>query len=370
MGTPFKEGLGPAAIERIARNIVRVEPGFDARAFARDAKRGLDALELKQRVAHVIAALARHLPAEIPRALEILCWAGAAWDTGDPNDKLRGFAAWPIIDFVGEHGLDHFDASLEALRKLTPLFSAEFAIRPFLVRDPTRTLKTLRRWTKDPSEHVRRLVSEGTRPRLPWGIRLRAFQEDPHATLPLLELLRDDASLYVRRSVANHLNDIAKDHPELVAELATRWSEGASPERAWILRHATRTLVKQGHHAALALHGADHAAELDVGKITLASKRVPMGAELAFRVKLRSKSRERVRLVVDYALHLAKADGQLKPKVFKGAKLTLEPGEAKVFEKAHSFAAVTVRRYYPGRQELELFVNGRSVARAAFELVA
>lgn len=369
MGTPFKEGLGPAAIDRIAAQLLRVEPGFDARAFARDAKRGIDALELKQRVRHVIAALARHLPKEIPRALEILCKAGAAWDAGDPSDKLRGFAAWPIIDFVGEHGLEHFDASLEALRRLTSLFSAEFAIRPFLVRDPARTLKTLRRWTKDPSEHVRRLVSEGTRPRLPWGIRLRAFQVDPHATLPLLELLRDDPSLYVRRSVANHLNDIAKDHPDLVAELATRWSEGASPERAWILRHATRTLVKRGHHAALALHGADHAADIEVGKLRLEHERIRLGERLVFRVSLRSRSAARERLVVDYALHLSKADGQRRPKVFKGAKLELDPGEARIFEKAHSFAAVTVRRYYPGRQELELYVNGRSVARAAFELV-
>jgi 3-methyladenine DNA glycosylase AlkC len=370
MGTPFKEGLGPAAIDRIARNLVRVDPSFDARGFARDAKRGLDALELKQRVDHVIDALARHLPAEVPRALELLCRVAGAWDTGDPNDKLRGFAAWPIIDFVGKHGLEHFDASLEALRELTPLFSAEFAVRPFLVRDPARALKTLRRWTQDPNEHVRRLVSEGTRPRLPWGVRLRVFQDDPSLTIPLLEALRDDPSLYVRRSVANHLNDIAKDHPELVAELAERWSAGASPERAWILRHATRTLVKQGHHAALALHGADHAAEVDVGKIVLEAKRVPMGGRLLFRVKLRSKSPERVRLVVDYALHLAKADGQRRPKVFKGAKIELEPGEARVFEKVHSFAAVTVRRYYPGQQELELFVNGRSAARASFELEA
>jgi 3-methyladenine DNA glycosylase AlkC len=370
MGTPFKEGLGPAAIERIAANLARVDRSFDARGFARDAKRGLEPLELKQRVEHVIAALARHLPADIPRALDSLCAVAAAWDAGDPDDKLRGFAAWPIIDFVGRHGLEQFDASLAALRKLTPLFSAEFAVRPFLVRDPGRTLATLRTWTTDPNEHVRRLVSEGTRPRLPWGIRLRAFQDDPHATIPLLEALRDDPSLYVRRSVANHLNDIAKDHPELVAELATRWSEGASPERAWILRHATRTLVKQGHHAALALHGADHAAEIDVGKITLEPKRVAMGEALVFRVKLRSKSQERVRLVVDYALHLRKADGQLKPKVFKGAKVELEPGEVRVFEKVHSFAAVTVRRYYPGRQELELLVNGRSAARAGFELEA
>jgi 3-methyladenine DNA glycosylase AlkC len=369
MGTPFKEGLGRAAIERIARNVARVHRGFDGAQFVREAMRGLVALELKQRVTHVIGALRAHLPKDVTRAVAILVEAAESWEGGDPKDPLRGFAAWPVIDFVGAHGLEDFDRSLAALRKLTPLFSAEFAIRPFLDRDPARALARIRSWTNDPNEHVRRLVSEGTRTRLPWGMRLRRFVEDPSPVVTLLEELKDDPSEYVRRSVANNLNDLAKDHPELVLRITERWAKGASPERQKLVRHATRTLVKHGHGAALALHGANAAAEVRVGKLTVSPKRVRVGETLAISCSLTSAAEHEERLVVDYALHRVKADGARKPKVFKGAKLTLAPGEKRNFAKTHSFAKVTVRRYYPGRHELELLVNGSVRGRVSFELL-
>jgi 3-methyladenine DNA glycosylase AlkC len=369
VGTPFKEGLGRDAIERIARNVARAHTRFDRAQFVRDAMRGLDALELKQRVTHVIAALRAHLPKDVRRAVATLVAVAEQWEGGDPKDPLRGFAAWPVIDFVGVHGLEDFDGSLDALRVLTPLFSAEFAIRPFLDRDPQRALARIRGWTSDPSEHVRRLVSEGTRTRLPWGMRLRKFVEDPSPVVTLLETLKDDPSEYVRRSVANNLNDLAKDHPELVLRIAERWMKDASPQRQKLVRHATRTLVKHGHGDALSLHGANVEAEVRVGKLVVSPKRVRVGASVKIACTLTSAADHAERLVVDYALHHVKADGGRRPKVFKGAKLTLAPGEQRDFEKTHSFAKVTVRRYYPGRHELELLVNGAVRARAGFELL-
>jgi 3-methyladenine DNA glycosylase AlkC len=167
----------------------------------------------------------------------------------------------PHTTFVADYGLDPahnggrdpFEASMKALHELTRRFTAEFAIRPFLIAQEARTLASLMKWTRDPDPHVRRLCSEGSRPRLPWGLRLQSFVRDPRPTLPILEALKDDPELYVRRSVANHLGDIAKDHPDLVLDLCARWLKGASSERKWLIRHALRYPAKKGSKAALKL---------------------------------------------------------------------------------------------------------------------
>ena len=161
----------------------------------------------------------------------------------------------PHCFFVAEYGLDHFEPSMQAHYQLTQRFTAEFSIRPFLIKHTEATLARLRQWARDPNEHVRRLVSEGTRPRLPWASRLPAFQADPAPVLALLELLKDDPALYVRRSVANNLNDIGKDHPRVLMQTAQRWMRDATPERAWVVRHALRWAVKQGDPAALKVLG-------------------------------------------------------------------------------------------------------------------
>jgi 3-methyladenine DNA glycosylase AlkC len=319
-------------------------------------------------VQHVTRALERHLPAAYPRALKTVLAAAKHWDAGDPSDPLRGFAAWPLIDYVAHAGLDDFTRSMAALRTLTPLFTAEFAIRPFLERYPKKSLALLRKWAKDKDPAVRRLVSEGTRPRLPWGGHLKAFCEDPRPTLALLELLKDDTSEYVRRSVANHLNDIGKDHPDLLLATCKRWKRGASKERQWIIERATRSLVKAGHPGVFELLGHGSPTHVTMQHLNVTPKRVRLGGSIEFSFTLTSRSKQAESLVIDYAIHHQKADGSLRPKVFKLRRLTLGKGGTVEIQKRHTLRAITTRRYHSGKHAVEILVNGKPMGRRSFTL--
>lgn len=364
----MKDGLGPVALRRIADALHSAWKDFPRQRFMRGANDGLEELELKQRVRHIIGVLQTVLPPTFPEQAKILARLSGVWHPGDPGDPLRGFAAWPLIDLVAVTGLDHPDLALRTLRGLTPMFSAEFAIRPFLVKDWDLCARHLHAWVEDTDAHVRRLVSEGSRPRLPWGLRLNALVRDPSPTLPLLESLKDDPSDYVRRSVANHLNDIGKDHPDRVVDICGRWSQGASPERAALIRHATRSLVKAGHRGALALHGAAGKPRVEVESFTVAHPTVRMGESQSMRVALVSTARASQRLLVDFAVHFQKADGEARPKVFKWMVLDLPAGGREERSKAISFKPITTRRHYPGAHRVELLVNGESLASASFQL--
>jgi len=224
MPEPFKTFFNEHLIHDMGAELVKAWPGFDHEEFVASATNNLDKLELKARSAQITDALATCLPDDFEQAAEIMRASLAPPDADAlAGNGITGWAIMPMTHYVGLHGLGHFDISMTLFREMTKRFSAEFDIRHFLLEEPDRTLRVLRRWTCDSDHHVRRLVSEGTRPRLPWAMRLPAFIEDPAPVLPLLEALRDDKEEYVRRSVANNLNDIAKDHPDLVARLAEQW---------------------------------------------------------------------------------------------------------------------------------------------------
>lgn len=251
--------LDQDAIDCLAHNIRLVHSDFDGKAFQRTALNGLKPLSILQRGHHLARALRDHLPKRYADAVHILIQSLTPPLTGTEDLGLGVFFYLPHVSFVAAFGLDPaynsghdpFEISMLAQYELTRRFSAEFSIRPFLTRWPDRTITKLMEWTKDKDPHVRRLCSEGTRPRLPWAIRIPAFIKDPRPVLPILEALKDDPDLYVRRSVANHIGDIAKDHPHLAFELCERWLEGASKERKWVLRHAVRHPAKKGVKAAL-----------------------------------------------------------------------------------------------------------------------
>jgi 3-methyladenine DNA glycosylase AlkC len=257
---------------------------------------------------------------------------------------------------------------MAALRQLTGLFSAEFAVRGFIERDAARALRLLATWTEDPDPHIRRLVSEGTRPRLPWGRRLAQFQADPQPVLDLLERLKDDGAVYVRRSVANNLNDIAKDHPDVVIEVCQRWARGASTEHRWIIRHATRTLVKDGHPDALKLLGFDPRAKVAVENLALEPQTIRLGEQVTFSFDVRSLSRRSQPLLIDYAVHHVKRAGHRTAKVFKLKTLALPPQGVASITRKHAFRKITTRTYYPGRHTIEILINGTSHTRADFDL--
>jgi 3-methyladenine DNA glycosylase AlkC len=360
----FKNWISPELLEKMARALSRVHPGFRERELVGISKK-LGPLELKDRVRLVAATLRELLPPDYPAALAILLRAAESPD-------LKGFGLWPFTELVQSHGLQHFDESMRALHFLTQKFTAEFAVRPFLIRYPEETLALLSGFARDPSHHVRRWVSEGTRPRLPWGERLAALIADPTPSLRLLEELKYDPELYVRKSVANHLNDISKDHPALVVRTLARWiREAPAAERekiAWIARSATRTLVKKGDEAALDLLGVARDAQVKARKLRLNQAAFRVDDTLELRFEIESESAGDQKLVIDYAIHFVRANGERGPKVFKLKTFMLGAGERVEITKRHPLRAITTRTYYPGEHLLEIQVNGRIRLRKAWEL--
>lgn len=260
-GSTLATLLDREAIDCLAHNLTLAHPRFEAAEFRRAAIKGLAPLAILQRGSHLAATLRRFLPSRYDEAVDILLKSLTPPLASTGGYGLGVFFYLPHVRFVAEYGLDAahndgfdpFETSMRAQYELTRRFSAEFSMRPFLIRQQERTLKRLLEWTRDKDPHVRRLCSEGSRPRLPWAQRIPAFIKDPTLTAPILERLKDDPELYVRRSIANHLGDIAKDHPDYVFELCGRWLKGSSPERRWLIRHALRHPAKKGVPAALRL---------------------------------------------------------------------------------------------------------------------
>jgi 3-methyladenine DNA glycosylase AlkC len=269
---------------------------------------------------------------------------------------------------VAQFGLDHFEDSMRAQHALTQRFTAEFSIRAFFLRHEAATLARFKQWASDPSDHVRRLVSEGSRPRLPWAARLPAFQKNPAPVLELLELLKDDPALYVRRSVANNLNDIGKDHPDLLAQTAKQWLKGASDERRWIVQHALRSAVKRGEAGALAVLGFGQSSEATVSDARITPKKVVMGQKVSIAFDVSNPSAAPQRVLVDFCIHYVKASGKTSAKVFKLKVLELAPGEKVRLGKTVSTAEMTTRKHHAGVHRVEMLLNGQAQALGAFEL--
>ena len=369
MAEPLKNHYGPDVPKAIAAMISGVHPAFPAKDFVRDALDGYEALELMPRGRHIARALRHHLPPPYPEAIQILM---ASCAQPDPRKAggLTSFLFMPHSFFVAEYGLDDFDASIQAQYELTQRFTAEFSIRPFLMRHQQATLARLAEWARDPNEHVRRLVSEGSRPRLPWAPRLPSFQADPRPVLALLELLKDDPALYVRRSVANNLNDIGKDNPKLLMETARRWLQDATPERDWVVRHALRWAVKQGDPAALKVLGFGKAAQVEIHNASISPQRAAMGGSVTIGFDLRNARSRTQDVLVDFHVHFVKSKGGTNAKVFKMKSLHLAANETVRLQKKLSLVEMTTRKHYPGTHRVEALVNGKPWALGSFELVA
>ena len=382
MAEPFKNLINTQTVASAGRHLQRVWPGFQRAAFERQARLQLDQLEFKARAMRLADALEANLPASFARAadhIEASLAPPMALDargepvglaTGEAGDAdgLRGWVVWSLAEFVARRGMDDVPRALACLHALTQRFSAEFAIRPFILRHPDTVFATLNSWVDDPSAHVRRLVSEGSRPRLPWGLRLQSLVADPSPSWPLLRRLQDDPSAYVRRSVANHLNDIAKDHPDRVAEWVRAHLQGASAERHALLRHASRGLVKQGHAPTLAAWGLEQGFRGEAA-LQLSARRARIGEDIGLEVHLRSRGQPSQALVIDYIVHHVHANGSTSPKVFKGWKLELQGLGDVTLSKRHSLRPVTTRTLYPGPHRIEIQINGRVCAEAGFELM-
>ncbi|MBV1900045.1 MAG: hypothetical protein KUG56_00065, partial [Kordiimonadaceae bacterium] len=345
MAEPFKELINLNVVKITGAIFSRVYAAFDEASFVNAASSGLTDLELKERTQHIMHALDAGLPADFDAFAGIVLAALHPSEDTDADgikfstEGMCGFAAWPLTDLVAKRGLSCPEKALPVLKEVTKRFSAEFAIRPFLRDHPDYSLKTLQGWLGDDNRHVRRLISEGTRPRLPWGMRLHGFVENPAPLLPLLEALKDDGEEYVRRSVANNLNDIAKDHADLVAGLAARWLEGASKNRVRLVRHACRTLIKQGHTETLAAFGYHQAKGLSA-MLRITTPVVEYGEILEFELDLAQGPKSH-KVMVDYAVHFVKANGQTSPKVFKWKDTQLDAKGALSATKKHAIKPIT-----------------------------
>jgi 3-methyladenine DNA glycosylase AlkC len=366
----IKQFFSPELIRRLAGDVTRVHPAFPARAFVKQASAGLEGLELLDRGRQIARALAAHLPRAYPEAVEVLL---ASLGPEHATDELLGagmapFFYYPHTVFVAEHGLRHFELSMRAQYELTKRFSAEGSIRPYIAADPERTFALLGRWAGDRNAHVRRLVSEGTRLRLPWAARVAWLDEHPERVLELLERLKDDPSTMVRRSVANNLNDLSKVHPALLMRTCAAWLENASPERRALVEHALRTAVKRGEPAALRLLGYGGKPAVSLAGVRFAPARVAIGGRVGFHFALRSRARAPQDLLVDVALHFVKARGETSAKVFKIDRVTLAPRQTVTFEKSFSLAVHTTRVPRPGRHVVDVLVNGTPLRAGAFQV--
>ena len=372
MAEPLKNLFSAEVIRAMAHVLERIDR-FDRGIFEQVALAGLDDLEMMARAAQITQAMKASIPGDfeetLPALFDVLHPDYSNELDGSPPDArgLRGWSLVPVGSFVAENGLDRPQESLRFLAEMTKRFSAEFAVRPFFRDHPDKTLNAAMTWASDADHHVRRLASEGSRPRLPWGIRLQDFVRDPAPVLPILQALRDDPSEYVRRSVANNLNDIAKDHPKLVNQIAAGWMDGADRNRQRLVKHACRSLIKSGDPDTLAIFGFGKPEQVEV---TLdATKSVVLGDCLNVSVTLHNTAPQPLAALIDLAVGFRKADGRLSPKVFKWTETELAARAVTELTKSLPLRPVTTRVHYPGEHSIAVQVNGAVLARDTFELL-
>ncbi|MEO3746735.1 DNA alkylation repair protein [Plantactinospora sp. B5E13] len=365
---PFADELiGAQTARALVSAVAAVAPQAPLSALRRAAG-DLAGRSLRERSDLLGEALRRDLPGDYATFTRTI---RAARDGALP---FHGWLVWPVTEAVAaaavaDGTLTAFDDAMALLADLTSRLTAEFALRTLLHHDLDRALAIIRGWTDSPDPDVRRLASEGTRPFLPWAKRVPGILTDPRATLPILDALYRDESEYVRRSVANHLNDLSRQQPDIVAETARSWLAAPDENTDRVVRHGLRTLVKQGHPGALALLGFTASAPVEVVGPALAATEIPFGGSVGFTATITNTGTGPVTLAVDYIVHHRKANGSQRGKTFKLTTMILAPGEQRRLVREHSFRQITTRRYHPGAHAIELQVNGVASGRTEFTLL-
>jgi len=349
-------------LRKLATDIHAIYTSFRAEDFVDSIMDSTwDSLELKGRMRQITLNLGKFLPSDYVQSISIIDQVIKHHGTW-----LEAFSMY-FPDFVEVFGQEeaHWDVSIAALERYTMHASAEFAVRPFIIKHEERMMAQMMAWSKHESEHVRRLASEGCRPVLPWAQALPAFKKDPSPILPILEQLKTDPDLYVRKSVANNLNDISKTHPNLVAKIAREWY-GKNPLTDWIVKHGCRTLLKRGNRDVLAIFGYDDITSVTVSDFALGMKSVAIGEVLTFSFNVAAQADMKVRL--EYAIDYVKSNGKTSRKMFQLSESVMKSGTLKAYTRAHSFTDLSTRKHYPGRHAVTLYVNGMECATLGFDL--
>ncbi|MGE0562589.1 MAG: DNA alkylation repair protein [Flavobacteriales bacterium] len=356
----LKEELNKEFISRLADEFFLADKSFQKKAFIVEVlDSDWEVLELKQRMRKITNTLYNYLPFTFEKQVEQILKIAP---------KFSGIQGFIFPDFVQVYGLDNFEVSIRALELLTQYSTSEFAVRPFIEKYPNQSTKQLLIWSKSNNHHIRRLSSEGSRPKLPWAQLLRNFIKDPNPVLPILENLKNDESLYVRKSVANHLNDISKNHPKLVLDICKKW-HGKTKNTDWIVKHALRTLLKAGNKEALAIFGTANAEKIEVEELSLSSSKLKIGEEFTFSFHVQNFNKIEQTLRLEYIIHFIKSNGTLSPKIFKISEAMFSSNTKKQLIRKHKFADLTTRKHYAGKHQLSIVVNGDVKSSVEFDLV-
>lgn len=365
MPEPLKNIYNPNFFEQFTRTVEKVLPQFRKQHFINqvfDAEWGNK--ELRQRMRHIATTLKDHLPgsykeniAHIIRIIRQL----------ENNGIKSGFEYMFFPDFIEQYGLNDLNTSLKAMETITQFTSCEFAIRPFLLKYPDEVMKQMLKWSKHSSFHVRRFSSEGCRSRLPWAMAIPHLKKDPSPILPILENLQKDPSLYVRKSVANNLNDIAKDNAEVVIQIARKW-KGNCQETDWIIKHGCRTLLKKADKNIYKLFGLTGKTNCAINNLKLDKAKIKNGERLGFSFSLNVVNKKDVKLRIEYMIYFVKANGKQSGKLFKLAENNYKAGNDYLFNRQQNFKDLTTRKHHPGKHKIAIIVNGQELATREFIL--
>lgn len=354
-------------LNSFARFLQQEIKAFPSAQFTRQVTAGnWPELELKQRMKRISTVMHQYMPGNFAAASQVLLRLIDRLEA----DGFRGNSIEFIFlpDYIETYGIDDYDTAIPAMERCTCFMTCEFAVRPFLKKYGVRMVKQMDRWSRHPHAHVRRLASEGMRPRLPWAMAVDFLKKDPSGILPILERLKNDPEEFVRRSVANNINDIAKDHPEVVLKLIREW-KGFSEQTDALLKHGSRTLFKKGHPEVLKLFGWGNNKDIQLLSFTLPKAGVKIGQPLTFAVQLRNKSAKQQAARIEYAIYYRLKKGDFGKKVFKVSETMITPGNTLSIERQHSFRPITTRVYYPGLHEISIIVNGIELQRTPFKLL-
>ena len=348
----WKDHLSKDAVSVFSKCIKDAYPKFDQKQYAEAVlSDGFLKLELKERLNKIAGSLKGFLPADYDKAVRNLIKVAPHVGT---------FENWALTIYVEKFGLKNFKTSVYALEELTKYGTAEFAIRPFMIHHTARMLPILMKWTKSPNEHIRRLAAEGSRPRGVWVAHIEAFKKDAHPVIKILERLKADDSLYVRKAVANSLNDISKEHPDLIAKTCQKWQEDNHAHTDWIIKHGCRTLIKNGHPEVMKLFGFANKPNVRVSLFTIKPSKIKIGGgdAVTLILKLQTTAKTKQKLSIDYKVYFVSKNGSKNKKLFKWAVKTIDSQNNLTLNKKQSFKDQLTRKHFPGAHKIEVLING------------
>ncbi|MEP7323694.1 MAG: DNA alkylation repair protein [Saprospiraceae bacterium] len=355
----LKEMFNDTYFKKLVKIVSEVYPKLDKKKFYIELTDGLEPKSLNERMRHTSQMLRKYLPENFKTSVKIL---------DDVIPKMdRGYTSLVFPDFIGLYGLDDHEFSLRALKHYTSFGSSEFAIRMFLRNDLDQTISTMYEWAKDSNPQVRRLASEGSRPRLPWSFKLDEIIKNPKLTTPILNTLKADPELYVRKSVANHLNDISKENPDYMLSLIQGWDHDHA-FTSWIIKHGSRTLIKKGHTKALTIFKVGANPKIKVREFKISPATVLLGESIELTITIQSAAKVNQKILIDYILHYVKKSGGTSSKVFKLKEFTMDGNESITIKKRQRIIDFTTRKHYPGKHKVDLQVNGKVIAGTEFKL--